>query len=336
MFMSRPTAGDEPLRRHGRLRTGDVALAERIVAEVYEPHTLTPLDGTPLDARLNAVQNGALTLGYLTYGTDVRITLPPSEHWYHVNITLTGTSRVRREDGPHGATSGLRGAAILLPHRAQTIYWAPDTAQFALRIPRPDLEGHLAGLIRRPVTGPIDFDLVTCLESPAGQGLLRCIEFVRAEWDEGGILAQHPQSRRQLESMILTSLLMAAPGPHQRLLRESDGPAEPDALRRALDHIHANLRSLPTLADLTEAAGVSARTLQSQFLKNLGRTPSQYLREQRLRAARDDLLHPRAETVTVTDVAIAWGFYNLGRFSSLYRSTYGESPSETLRRAKAE
>lgn len=335
MSMIRPTAGDEPLRRHGRLRTRDVALAEQIVAEVYEPHTLTPLNGAPMDARLNAVQNGGLTLGYLTYGTDVRITLPPSEHWYHVNITLAGSSRVRREGGCHGTTSGLRGAAILLPHRAQTIDWAADTAQFALKIPRPDLEGHLAGLIRRRVTGPIEFDLVASLESPAGQGLLRCVDFVRAEWDEDGILARHPQSRRHLESMLLTSLLIAAPGPHQRLLREPDTGSEPDALRRALDHIHANLRDLPTLADLTEAAGVSARTLQSQFLKHLGRTPSQYLREQRLRGARDDLLHPRDDTVTVTDVAISWGFYNLGRFSSLYRSSYGESPSETLRRTKA-
>ncbi|WP_169951351.1 AraC family transcriptional regulator [Microbispora sp. H11081] len=334
MPLSSTTAADEPLRQHGRLRTGDVALAQRVVAEVYEPHTLRPLNGARLDARLNAVQNGGLTLGYLTYGAEVGITLPPSDHWYHVNITLAGTSRVAREGGERGTTRGMNSAAILLPHRAQTIDWAADAAQFALKIPRADIEGHLAGLVRKPIDKPIDFDLVMNLESPAGRGLLRCIEFVRAEWEEDGILARDAGSRRQLESMIMTNLLMAASGPHQRLLRRETGPARPGVLRRALDYIHENAQSLPTLRDLTEAAGVSARTLQLQFLTHLGCTPTQYLRDVRLRGARTDLLHPSSDTVTVADVAAAWGFYNHGRFSSLYRSAYGESPSQTLRRTK--
>lgn len=334
MPISRSTAFKEPLQQYGRLRTSDVSLAQHVVAEVYEPHTLRPLNGSGLDARLNAVQNGGLTLGYLAYGTEVRIDLPPSDRWYHINVTLNGSSRVARECGEKGATAGMSSAAILLPHRAQTIDWAADTEQFALRIPRADIEEHLASLAGRPVSAPIEFDLVMNLETPAGRGLLRCIEFVRAEWDEGGILAQNAVTRRQLESMILTNLLMAASGPHQRLLRQTPDTAKPDALRRALDYIHEHVRTLPTLTDLTEAAGVSARTLQLQFLKNLNRTPSQYLREVRLRAAREDLLHPRSATVTVTDVAVALGFYNLGRFSSMYRSVYGESPSETLRRAK--
>ncbi|WP_327049463.1 AraC family transcriptional regulator [Microbispora sp. NBC_01189] len=333
--MSWTTASEEPLRQHGRLRTGDAALAEQVVAEVYEPHTLRPLDGTSLDARLNAVQNGGLTLGYLTYGTEARITLPPSDHWYHVNITLAGSSRVAREGGERGTTSGMGSAAILLPHRAQTIDWAADAAQFALKIPRADIEGHLAGLVRKTIDKPIDFDLVMNLESPAGRGLLRCIEFVRAEWDEGGILARDAGSRRQLESMILTNLLVAASGPHQRLLRQETDTVRPGVLRRALDYVHEHAQSLPTLADLTEATGVSARTLQLQFLTHLGCTPTQYLRDVRLRGARADLLHPPSDSVTVADVAAAWGFYNHGRFSSLYRSIYGESPSETLRRTKS-
>ncbi|MFD0886789.1 AraC family transcriptional regulator [Streptosporangium algeriense] len=328
--MSRSTVSEEPLRQHGRLRTGDVALAQQVVADVYEPHTLEPVDRSALDARLNAVQNGGLTLGYLTYGSEVRITLPPSDRWYHINIALAGHSRITREDGERGMTAGREGAAILLPHRAQTIDWATDTAQFALKIPRADIEGHLAALARTPITGPIEFDLVMNLRSSAGRGLLRCIEFVRAEWDEDGILAQNPGSRRQLESMILTNLLIAASGPHQQLLRQTDN-ARPDALRRALDYIHEHAQAIPTLADLTEAAGVSARTLQLQFLHNLDCTPSHYLRDVRLRAAREELLHPSSDSVTVADVAAAWGFYNHGRFSSLYRSMYGESPSETLR-----
>ncbi|MBM4575640.1 hypothetical protein GS415_04730 [Rhodococcus hoagii] len=93
--MTLPSSAPEPLHQHGRLRTDDVDLAQSVVSAVYEPHVLEPHGGGRLDARLNAVQNGSLTLGYLTYGVGAGITLPPSERWYHVNITLSGGSRWR-------------------------------------------------------------------------------------------------------------------------------------------------------------------------------------------------------------------------------------------------
>ncbi|WP_328916655.1 MULTISPECIES: AraC family transcriptional regulator [unclassified Streptomyces] len=324
----------EPLRQHGRLRTDDVQLAQQVVAEVYEPHTLRTVDRNGLDARLNAVQLGGVTLGYLTYGTEAHITLPASEHWYHVNITLAGSSLVTRENGDRGMTRGMAHAAILLPHRAQTIAWAEDAAQFALKIPRADLEGHLAALTRSQVTGPIDFDLVVDLDSRAGKGLLRCIEFVRTEWDEDGILARNGDSRRQLESMLLTNLLVASTGPHQALLQQPEETPRSSTLKSALDYIHDHAGDLPTPTDVAEATGVGVRTLQLHFLNSLGCTPSQYLRDIRLRRVRDELLYPRSGGTTVTDIASAYGFYHLGRFSSLYRSVYAESPSETLRRTK--
>ncbi|MGC0365150.1 AraC-like DNA-binding protein [Rhodococcus sp. 27YEA15] len=332
--MPLPPQVDEPLRQHGRLRTADAHLAQSVVSEVYEPHTLEPARGEALDARLNAVQNGALTLGYLAYGAGATVVLPPSEHWYHVNITLFGGSRITRGDSLCGVTSAMAGAAILVPHHTQTIEWDSDTAQFALRVPRTDLESHLESLTSTRLSGPVDFDLVVDLNSSAGRGLLRCIEFVISEWDDDGILARHGNSRRHLESLTLTNLVLAAEGPHRAILDRGAESPVPDGLRLALDYVHDHARSLPTLADLTTAAGASARTLQNQFLRHVNRTPIQYIRDVRLRGTRDDLLHPDSSTVTVTDVATSWGFYNLGRFSSLYRELYGESPSETLRRSR--
>ena len=56
------------------------------------------------------------------------------------------------------------------------------------------------------------------------------------------------------------------------------------------------------------------------------------LRE-RLRAARAALRAAAPGTTTVTDVAMSYGFFELGRFAGRYRHTFGEVPSETLRHA---
>ncbi|MCY1310697.1 Helix-turn-helix domain protein [compost metagenome] len=51
------------------------------------------------------------------------------------------------------------------------------------------------------------------------------------------------------------------------------------------------------------------------------------LRHLRLEAARERLL--RAPGLSITEVALEFGFANLGRFASYYRERYGELPSRT-------
>ncbi len=53
-----------------------------------------------------------------------------------------------RGDSVRGETAAMAGAAMLVPHHLQTIEWDSDTAQFALRVPRVDLESHLENLTR--------------------------------------------------------------------------------------------------------------------------------------------------------------------------------------------
>ena len=59
--------------------------------------------------------------------------------------------------------------------------------------------------------------------------------------------------------------------------------------------------------------------------------PLQYLKHCRLEAARRELSSAERDQTTVTEVALRYGFYHLGRFSGLYRETFGELPSETLK-----
>ena len=71
--------------------------------------------------------------------------------------------------------------------------------------------------------------------------------------------------------------------------------------------------------------------LQSVF----GMRPIDYLRTLRLAAARQRLLHPTAST-TVQDAAEDCGLFHLPRFARDYGRMYGELPSQTLARARAQ
>jgi AraC-like DNA-binding protein len=84
-------------------------------------------------------------------------------------------------------------------------------------------------------------------------------------------------------------------------------------------------------AELARQVGLSVRTLQNMIRRYRGMSLHQYLRIRRLWLVRRQLL---AGAMSVKAVALAYGFWHLGDFSRSYHSTFGELPSETLKRAK--
>jgi transcriptional regulator GlxA family with amidase domain len=87
------------------------------------------------------------------------------------------------------------------------------------------------------------------------------------------------------------------------------------------------------MADLTNMAGVSARTLQMGFRETVGLPPMKYLRNVRLDRVYAELMMGTADSVT--DVASRWNFFHLSRFAHQYRERFGVLPSETRGRGQA-
>ena len=114
-------------------------------------------------------------------------------------------------------------------------------------------------------------------------------------------------------------------------------PARRIPRRELVARITAFLQEHPgdpvTVADLSRMAGVSERTLRAAFHDVIGVSPKRYAIKQRLEAAHAALQNADPRTTTVTDVAMTFGFFELGRFAGRYRHTFGEVPSETLRHA---
>jgi transcriptional regulator GlxA family with amidase domain len=101
------------------------------------------------------------------------------------------------------------------------------------------------------------------------------------------------------------------------------------------DVARASLGSPSHISELSEAAAVSQRTLLRAFRAIHRTTPSRYLHALRMAQARQALLSATKGAETVTQVAMRFGFRELGRFSRSYKAIFGESPSDTLRRAPA-
>jgi AraC family ethanolamine operon transcriptional activator len=87
------------------------------------------------------------------------------------------------------------------------------------------------------------------------------------------------------------------------------------------------------VADLCMATGASERTLRSAFRNVYGMGPNRLLKLRRIHQVRRELEHATERTL-VSEVAQRHGFWDLGRFAGDYRRVVGESPSQTLRRAR--
>ena len=94
------------------------------------------------------------------------------------------------------------------------------------------------------------------------------------------------------------------------------------------EHLTRPLR-IPELCTLI---GVTPRTLQSCCADFLGMSPSRYVLLRRLKQARIALRDADPAAASVSKIAHACGFTELGRFAGVYQSAFGETPSTTLRR----
>ena len=122
-------------------------------------------------------------------------------------------------------------------------------------------------------------------------------------------------------------------------------PSDPGTVRLAsdrrivadvVDYLEATREWHPPMERLHDISGYSDRRIESAFEAVMGVTPGAYLRARALSAARTRLLDPVAIPATVTQVALDHGLAHLGRFSAYYQMQFGESLSESLRRASGD
>jgi len=102
----------------------------------------------------------------------------------------------------------------------------------------------------------------------------------------------------------------------------------------AHEFIRSNSRRVPDSTEIAAAAGVTTRTLHNAMTAVHGMSLRKFIILHRLWTARAALSNARPKE-RVKTIAFDHGFWHLGRFSRTYQSFFGESPSETIARAKS-
>jgi AraC-like DNA-binding protein len=102
-------------------------------------------------------------------------------------------------------------------------------------------------------------------------------------------------------------------------------------IRRFLEMLEDRGTEPFPMQEISDAIGVSSRTLRMACQTQLGVSPTQYLLLCRMRLARRALRQADPAVTRVTDIATELGFWELGRFAVKYRQIFGETPSSTLK-----
>lgn len=111
---------------------------------------------------------------------------------------------------------------------------------------------------------------------------------------------------------------------YQEHRRRGGEEAFPIQLRKALNLIELRFAEQIEVAEIADAAGMSASHLHLLFRRHLGSSPTQRLIDRRLHSAQGLL---GAGTMTVKEVCFASGFRDFSYFCALFKRRTGTTPS---------
>lgn len=236
--------------------------------------------------------------------------------------------------GPTFKSPASAGSTIGLIYRGfpGTVVSATDYHErMSIWIPTQSLHQRLAALLGEPATDDLAFDPLINWETGPGQGIQRLFRLLVEELASPHSFARSHIACRSFTDLLIYSLLQSHAHNHTGRLARASGSPVPRSIRRAEEFIHAHVGEPIGLHEVATAAGCSVRSLQLGFRQFRNTTPTSAIRQVRLEAARQALLVGEGAE-TITDVACQFGFTNPGRFSAVYKATFGQSPADDLRR----
>ena len=111
----------------------------------------------------------------------------------------------------------------------------------------------------------------------------------------------------------------------------TNNSADSALVRRAEELIEGKCENLFTIQEIAGKIYTSPRNLQKAFKKHRNYTPMQFLKTRKLHKAYKLFLLKGGANVSVKEIALRVGIFDLNRFSKYYSELFGELPGETLK-----
>ncbi|MEP2532474.1 AraC family transcriptional regulator [Shimia sp.] len=267
-----------------------------------------------------ATQRMVCTTGLLNSKISLSGTLSETDITLGVGLQITEGSL----QWLHGIESGTVG--VFLPGEEHEALYMPGSLYLGLSLSRESLawEAEQLEIVIDPeclVTGHHPQQLQN--------SLLKLLRVQTAGLHQDGQGALHPAETASLALETLISHL--GRDPHQICGVPSIRGLE-HVVKRAIDYINAHANEKISIEELALASGASRRTLHRAFEVILSDTPIKFINRHKLYLIRDLLMS--GERASVSKTVSSFGVTEFGRFSSIYRSTFGETPKETARSAR--
>lgn len=274
---------------------------------------------------------GSIAPGLLNYATQVHCEVGGLDDVFLLEVPIAGVFDIRIGGTEIVVPPGA--AAMLGPaDRIQTRGWSDRADQlFLLKFDRQAVEAELGRYLGRD-PGRINFK--PSLDIRAGRGLQwwQITQAVMYSLTSPDGFAWNPLMSAHLESLITSGLLLATDHQYRDELDADTRPVRPAVVQRAVAIMDERAHEPLTIPGIAAEVGTSVRSLQRGFRRYLEMSPVTYLAKVRLDRVHYELLAASPNTTSVSEVASNWGFTHLSRFAAVYRNTYGNLPSETLRR----
>ncbi len=205
----------------------------------FYPHRLRllgPSHNFGLTHRVTRV--GPITVGDITYDTDVALGFDEIRASYHVNVPLKGWLRSRHRG--QETTPSPEVASIYRPDGEIAVTrWPGGTRNLAVKIDQVALERALETLVDGPVESPIPFTAALPLESDAAQSWVRLLLMVQRHIDRPDSVIRHSVVSVPLAESLIHGFLLVADHPYRETLAAPGEPGHPAAVRNAMDIIEA-------------------------------------------------------------------------------------------------
>lgn len=315
---------------HQRICTSDPERAYAAIRQVYSD-AKWQFQGVHQRSQpivMHGTRFGHFGLSTISYGRALSIQATGDDSVLIVAGVLAG--RVSFSSS-HQSFDGTTGSVAVMHMNDESAFrYDEEGCTYKLGFKQSRVESLCRKLMDRPGPGRLVFDLRMASESQrlSWTAHARMLAgFAGQAAASGGACG----SAALAEEMLITSLLYGQPHSFSEALQRAAPQAAPRHVKRAVSYIHENLEEEITLESLANAAGCSMRSLHRTFKAAYDASPMQYLREVRLRQARQRLMDIDSEHRTITEIAASCGFMHMGAFAAHYKTLFGEAPHQTRR-----